>query len=223
MKNISFTLILILSIFFIQSCNNEMENEQFEKGEYNDGTYCAEVTYFNPNSGDNYSYNLEVEIQNNQVVNIHWDDDSEKIKDYFAPEFIDARGNCNLVSVKGYEYSLILNDCDEINNSNSSEEIYTNNDSEATYTDDASNENNEQNLCELCGRKKDVLKSYCWICENKNNAIKNENPFTESEANEMEEADEIFNRSKSNQKVSAEEFGRAAQIQFSTQIRANQR
>jgi len=145
MKKITLTIILLISIIIIQSCQNE--NEQFEKVEYNN----------------------------------------------------------------------------EINNSNSSEEMSTNNDNEETYIDDASNENNEQNLCELCGRKKDVLKSYCWICENKNNAIKNENPFTESEAIEMEEADEIFNRSKSHEKVSAEEFGRAAQTQFSTRIRANQR
>src|SRR4051794_22101571 len=61
--------------------------------EYEDGSYCATVEYYNPNSGTESTYTLTVEVEDNEVTQINfpnggWLDDS-----HFTPEELDDDGS----------------------------------------------------------------------------------------------------------------------------------
>ena len=43
-----------------------------EDGEHGDGTYCADVEYSNPNTGTESSYELEVEVEDNEIIQINF-------------------------------------------------------------------------------------------------------------------------------------------------------
>ncbi|MDY0216528.1 MAG: hypothetical protein RBS19_06205 [Bacteroidales bacterium] len=39
---------------------------------YYDGTCCADVEYYNSNTGTNNTFTLEVEVENNELITIYW-------------------------------------------------------------------------------------------------------------------------------------------------------
>jgi hypothetical protein len=96
--------------------NQEPDNSEPKKQQttYDDGTYCADVTYYNPSTGTNGSYKLKVDVEDNQVIRINfkqggWLDDS-----HISPEELDADGNCTVrdEANRKYEIQLINEDCD---------------------------------------------------------------------------------------------------------------
>lgn len=78
---------------------------QTEDG-FEDGTYCAFVTYNNPNTGTEKTYSLEVEVTGNQVTQINWNNGGWLDEDHFTPEEIDLDGKCSFSSDKGYDYTV---------------------------------------------------------------------------------------------------------------------
>ncbi len=80
---------------------------QTEDG-FEDGTYCAEVEYYNPNTGTQSPYELEVEVIGNQVVQINFGNGGWLDTDHFSPEDIDSDGQCTIVSDRNYEYTIQL-------------------------------------------------------------------------------------------------------------------
>jgi hypothetical protein len=80
---------------------------QTENG-FEDGTYCAEVEYYNPNTGTQSPYELEVEVSGNQVVQINFGNGGWLDTDHFSPEDIDSEGQCTIVSDRNYEYTIQL-------------------------------------------------------------------------------------------------------------------
>lgn len=80
---------------------------QTEDG-FEDGTYCAEVEYYNPNTGTQSPYELEVEVSGNQVVQINFGNGGWLDTDHFSPEDIDSDGQCTIVSDRNYEYTIQL-------------------------------------------------------------------------------------------------------------------
>lgn len=80
---------------------------QTEDG-FEDGTYCAEVEYYNPNTGTHSPYELEVEVSGNQVVQINFGNGGWLDTDHFSPEDIDSDGQCTIVSDRNYEYMIQL-------------------------------------------------------------------------------------------------------------------
>ena len=73
---------LLLFLIFIGFSSCDSSEKSFARGEFSiegqtedgfeDGTYCANVTYHNPNTGTTSEYTLDVEVSNNQVIRINW-------------------------------------------------------------------------------------------------------------------------------------------------------
>jgi hypothetical protein len=109
---------LFLSILFfvllLVSCNGSSSEDsnvdyaiegQTEEG-FEDGTYCADVTYSNPNTGTENTYKLEVEVYNNEVIQINWNNGGWLDEDHFTAEQLDSDGSCSFTSDKGYDYTV---------------------------------------------------------------------------------------------------------------------
>jgi hypothetical protein len=112
-------------MFLLQACGgsdssseSEIQTEvtpTLEKvDKYPDNTYCAEVNYYNPNTGTSTKNDFNVDVENNELVKIQfpnggWLDDS-----YFKPEELDENGYCSFTSDKGYKYEVQITgpECD---------------------------------------------------------------------------------------------------------------
>jgi hypothetical protein len=121
MKNL-FYILLIISFLF--SCNGSTDDQfaiegQTEEG-FADGTYCADVTYDNPNTGTSSDYTLEVEVEGNKVTQINWGNGGWMDEDHFNAEDIDEDGNCSFTSDKGYDYTVHITgkNCGDIDSDN---------------------------------------------------------------------------------------------------------
>ena len=109
MKNL--LLILLWSVALV-SCGGSNDSEhkyaiegQSEKG-FEDGTYCADVTYYNPNTQTKSDYILKVEVVENKVVKINFGNGGWLDSDYITPKTLDADGRCTLTTDRDYEYSV---------------------------------------------------------------------------------------------------------------------
>jgi len=146
---------LILFLFFallISSCSgsNNQDYDEYETEEsFEDGTYCAYVEYYNPNTGTNSTYTLEVEVESNQVTRIYWSNGGWLDEDHFYPEDLDSDGTCTFTSDKGYEYTVTIigQDC----NGND-------------YSSFESDEDDDDFICPICGDGKEEDESVCWSC-----------------------------------------------------------
>jgi len=87
------------------SYQNESSNE--DESEYTDGTWCADVEYYNPNTGTRHTYNLDVEVQDGELVEISWPNGGWLDESHFTAEDITS-GECSFTSDKGYEYTITL-------------------------------------------------------------------------------------------------------------------
>lgn len=106
-------VLILLGLLECRSCNKDeggisgdenIEEETTE--EYEDGTYCAEVDYFNPNTGTRGDYTLEVEVENNEVVRISFGNGGWLDSDHMTPQELDENGECNITSDRNYEYGI---------------------------------------------------------------------------------------------------------------------
>lgn len=112
---------LIVLGFLLLSCNSNPQTAndaeypiegQTEDG-FEDGNYCAEVEYYNPNTGTRSTYTLEVEVESNEVVEIIFGNGGWLDSSHMTPEQLDENGACTIISDQNYEYSvqLINGDC----------------------------------------------------------------------------------------------------------------
>ena len=157
-KLIYFLFILVT----LQSCGSNESSydedyslEEYGSSGYEDGTYCAEVEYYNPNTGTNNTYTLEVEVYNNELTQINWGNGGWMDEDHFTSEELDSDGTCSFTSDKGYEYTVQITgqDCG-----------YTD---ESTFESDVQ-EDEEAVTCPKCGDEKDSeYDDYCYWCERK--------------------------------------------------------
>lgn len=163
-----YVVILILTISIIFSCKKSSEkdvetettevenfyNDEESQEAYPDGTYCAEVEYYNPNTGTRNTYTLNVEVENNELTIIHWPNGGWLDEDHFYPEELDSTGFCSFTSDKNYEYEIQITG------------------SECSFTDDSRirkdiNYDEQESTCPKCGDKKEKYDDLCWSCERK--------------------------------------------------------
>lgn len=105
--------IIILFLFvcsFLISCNSKSSSssdtsETTDVNKY-DGTYCADVTYYNPNTGSKRTYKLNVEADNGELTKIYWTNGGWLDDSHFRPPSIDDEGSSSFTSDKGYQYSI---------------------------------------------------------------------------------------------------------------------
>lgn len=154
-------IVMLLSFFACKktdsSSNNEEENSSYYQDEtvaYPDGTYCAEIDYYNPDTGTRSTYTLNVEVENNELTVIHWPNGGWLDDSHFSPEELDSSGSCSFTSDKGYQYDIQITG------------------SECNYTDDTQIINDAQDEqaavnCPKCGGDKETYDNLCWYCERK--------------------------------------------------------
>ena len=123
-------------------------------GKYEDGKYCADVTYHNPNTGTRHTYTLNVELEDNELIKIYWGNGGWLDDSHFSPEELDRHGYCSFTSDKGYEYDIQING------------------RECSSTDepDASSDEKvekEKSICPKCGGEKEDYVTYCYWCKRK--------------------------------------------------------
>lgn len=99
-----------LFFLFILGCGSKGDSIATEDTEanpkYPDGTYCAEVTYHNPETGTTNTYTLNVEVENNELTEIYWNNGGWLDDSHFNPEQLNDSGQCSFTSDKGYEYEI---------------------------------------------------------------------------------------------------------------------
>lgn len=117
-------IFLLSFLVTVSSCHNSGKNESEYSEEnpiegqieefYEDGTYCADVKYYNPNTGTENTYTLEVEVCNNEVTQINWNNGGWMDEDHFTAEQLDSDGSCSFTSDNGYEYTVTItgSNCD---------------------------------------------------------------------------------------------------------------
>lgn len=87
---------------------NILEDEKDDDGyEYKDGMYCASVEYYNPNTGTSSTYTLNIEVESDNLVTIHWPNGGWLDESHFISEDISS-GTCSFTSDKGYEYNVTI-------------------------------------------------------------------------------------------------------------------
>jgi hypothetical protein len=140
-KRLIWAIILIFIILMtLLECRSYLTNDgelnkentvedQYEDG-FEDGTYCAEVDYYNPNTGTRSDYTLEVEVENNEVVRISFGNGGWLDSEHITPQELDENGECTITSDRNYEYGIkiIGQDCgytDDIEEEQDPETRYT--------------------------------------------------------------------------------------------------
>lgn len=96
------------SVYEKSEQQNMLEDGEDDDGyEYKDGMYCASVEYYNPNTGTSGSYTLNIEVENDNLVTIHWPNGGWLDESHFISEDI-SNGSCSFTSDKGNEYNITI-------------------------------------------------------------------------------------------------------------------
>lgn len=157
-SNLLFLVLLLFAIGLTPACRDQQSstNEPTEElatadGTYEDGTYCAEVEYYNPNTRTRSTYSLNVEVENNELTLIHWPNGGWLDDSHFTPVELDESGYCSFTSDRGYEYEVQITgpECSY-------------DDSSRARRDAAADE--EEVTCPKCGNEKETYDKYCQSC-----------------------------------------------------------
>lgn len=109
-RPIRYSLIYPL-LFFIVSCM-EADSEIINPGiavvpnSYDDGTYCANVSYYNPNTHRHSEYKLNVEVKDGLLTKIFWSNGGFLDNTHFTTPQVSTDGSCSFTSDRGYEYTI---------------------------------------------------------------------------------------------------------------------
>lgn len=97
------------------SCGNSSRSQQYnsvkDKKEYydnkengiEDGTYSADVDYYNPDTGYSATYTLDVEVQEGCVTTIYFPNDGHLDDSHIDATELDDDGNCVIHDDEGRE------------------------------------------------------------------------------------------------------------------------
>lgn len=145
--------------------------EESGSDEISDGTYCAEVEYYNPNTGTRHTYDLDVEVEGGYLVRIDWPNGGWLDETHFSSEDISS-GECSFTSDRGYRYTVTLGEKGG-----------------GCYSDgyrlrNQVNEDTENTTCPKCGDEKSEYDEYCYSCTRK---IRDEQEDEERRQQEEEE------------------------------------
>lgn len=103
--------IILFTLLFVECKKSNNYNSQeytlgdFEEDRYPDGTYCAEIDYYYSETGTNSTYTLLVEIENNELIEIHWPNGGWLDDSHFTPPDISG-GEASFTSDRGVDYTI---------------------------------------------------------------------------------------------------------------------
>lgn len=153
MKSLRIINFFLGSILVLFSCSEEESSNgrSVFSDKYEDGIYCADVSYYNPNTGNSNTYTLNVEIENNELIKIYWPNGGWLDDSHFIPEELDYNGFCSFSSDKGYEYTVQITG------------------SECSFDDGDQVESDAEIektavTCPKCRNEKETYKRYCDDC-----------------------------------------------------------
>ena len=107
-----------LLVCILLSCGNSNKSQQYnsveDEEEYydnegngiEDGTYSADVDYYNPDTGYSATYTLDVEVQDGCVTTIYFPDDGSLDGSHIDATELDDDGNCVIYDDEGREFSI---------------------------------------------------------------------------------------------------------------------
>ena len=182
MKKFKFITLMCLMLL-IQACNNSSSSSEESSveadGTYQDGTYCSNVEYYNPSTGTRNTYQLNVEVENNEVVKIVFPSGGWLDDDHFSPQELDRSGYCSFTSDKNnqYEINITGSECD-----------FTDETKVRRDEEDAKEE--EEKTCPKCGDVDPLMFStddQCSNCERKERRLQEEQEDEERRKREDEE------------------------------------
>ena len=112
--------LLIIALIFIYSCTEHKssssshyqdteyeDSEDYDEDDYPDGSYDATIRVYNPNTGHNATYTLEVEVENKELIKIYWNNGGWLDDSHFSPADI-SDGTASFTDDRGYEYRVEL-------------------------------------------------------------------------------------------------------------------
>ncbi|QQM25639.1 hypothetical protein [Elizabethkingia sp. M8] len=90
--------------------NEESTQEDMEisnEDELEDGTYPANIDYYNPNTGQSSTYTLDVKVRNGRLVEIEWENGGWLDESHFtAPNISD--GTASFTDDEGREFTVTI-------------------------------------------------------------------------------------------------------------------
>lgn len=164
------------------SSNEDVEIYHEATGNYPDGTYCAEVEYYNPNTGTRNTYDLDVEVESGDLKVINWPNDGWLDDTHFNPENISS-GEVEFNSDKGNRYTITLGDFGggcfseggrlrnavnadiEEEESRKAEETCPECGFSKFSTEEMCSSCQRQITCPNCGGRKGKYDDWCYACE----------------------------------------------------------
>lgn len=153
-----FYLLFILLLFLQCSNNNDSQVNSndttitLSDGDYQDGTYCAEIEYYNPDTGTRNTYNLDVEVESGELTVIHWPNGGWLDDSHFTPQDVSG-GSCSFTSDRGYQYTVTLvskGGCGYTDGNRLRNDV---------------NDEVQATTCPNCGGDKDSFDELCSSCE----------------------------------------------------------
>jgi len=134
--------------------SSQLDGEPKKNGTYADGTYCSDVEYYYSETGTRSNYQLNVDVENNEVVKIHWPNSGWLDEDHFRAESLDGDGSCSFRTDKGVQFSIKITG------------------PECSYTDNSKFRNDVEDdekavTCPNCGHEKDTYNDLCDDCKDK--------------------------------------------------------
>lgn len=101
---------LFLSLFAAFCSCTHYKSTDYEGSideDYPDGIYDAIIHVYNPNTKHNATYTLEVEVENEELIKIYWNNGGWLDDSHFSPVDI-SEGSASFTDDRGYRYSVEL-------------------------------------------------------------------------------------------------------------------
>lgn len=147
MKYLYFVLLMIL---FGCGQDTKEDIDEGSNSSYANGKYCADVTYYNPNTGTRNTYTLNVEVEDNELIKIYWGNGGWLDDSHFSPQELDQSGYCSFTSDQGNNYEVKITGS-ECNNTDEPQSAST----------------KSESTCPKCGLEKETYDEYCYSCQQK--------------------------------------------------------
>jgi hypothetical protein len=88
------------------SIDEEESDVEYSGCNYDDGTYSANVDYYNDETGFNNTYTLDVDVENCEVIQINFPNGGWLDSDHISPAELDDYGRCTIYGEEGKVYEV---------------------------------------------------------------------------------------------------------------------
>ncbi|ESU24358.1 hypothetical protein FEDK69T_08040 [Flavobacterium enshiense DK69] len=200
-QRVYYVLIFLVFVVILEKCEHgctrhsesyETSSSQGEESSYPDNTYCADVSYYNPDTGFRNNYTLNVDVEDGKVVKI-WFYKGWLDGDQFTAKELNDNGCCEVITYDGRKFNvkitgskcsftdevIVYDHFDKSQLVNSGEEQVLKNCIECGASINKNGYNQEikcdackdKEICPLCGNMKVPVQKYCLKCVSDNNIV----------------------------------------------------